>query len=325
MKANTGELVARALEDCGARFTFGIPGTHNIELYDALEDSTVKPILVTDEQCASFMADAVSRTTSGLGVANVVPGAGVTHALSGIAEAFMDNVPLLVLTCGIRQDTGRAFQLHDVDQLAVLRPITKAAWRAATAADVYPMVRRAADLARAGSPGPVAVEIPAELYLLGQELESAPAAPAATPPKKPDPALVDSAARMLNAAAFPILYVGRGAAGAAGLVRDLAERLQAPVATTIQGKGVFPESHPLWLWNGLGRSSPTFVGRESGRADVMLAVGCRFGEVATASYGFEPPARLIHVDASGEVFNRNFPAALAVEADARLFLGFFCN
>ncbi|MEZ0229341.1 MAG: thiamine pyrophosphate-binding protein, partial [Planctomycetota bacterium] len=112
MKSNGAEAVVRALEDEGVRFTFGIPGTHNIELYDRLDRSEkIKAILVTDEQSASFMADAVSRTSDSIGVVNVVPGAGVTHCLSGVAEAFMDGVPLLVLTCGIRQDTGKAYQL----------------------------------------------------------------------------------------------------------------------------------------------------------------------------------------------------------------------
>src|SRR5574342_526653 len=102
MKLTGGEIVARALADEGIRFAFGIPGTHNIELYDALAESPVRPVLVTDEQSASFMADAVWRASGRIGCVNVVPGAGLTHALSGIAEAFLDAVPLLVLGCGVR-------------------------------------------------------------------------------------------------------------------------------------------------------------------------------------------------------------------------------
>jgi acetolactate synthase I/II/III large subunit len=106
------DMVVRALEDEGIAFAFGIPGTHNIELYDSLARSTkVRPILVTDEQSASFMADGVARSSGQLAVVNVVPGAGLTHALSGIAEAYLDGIPMVVLACGIRRDTGRAFQL----------------------------------------------------------------------------------------------------------------------------------------------------------------------------------------------------------------------
>ena len=120
------DLVVRALEDEGIPFTFGIPGTHNIELYDALARSSVRPILVTDEQSASFMADGVARSSGMLACVNVVPGAGLTHALSGVAEAFLDGIPMLVLGCGVRSDSGMAYQLHDVDQTGLVRPVTKA-------------------------------------------------------------------------------------------------------------------------------------------------------------------------------------------------------
>lgn len=321
MKRRGSDIVVRALEDAGARYTFGIPGTHNIELYDALDRSErVTPILVTDEQSASFMADGVSRTSDTIGVVNVVPGAGVTHCLSGVAEAFLDNVPIVVLTCGIRSDTGRAYQLHDIEQLALLRPVTKAALRPSSAAEIYGTIRRAFDLARAGTPGPVAVEIPAEFYLLVQDVPDLSYDADVPAPDAPSDADVEAAANVLAAARHPVLYVGNGAAAAGRSLVHLAERLGAPVATTIQGKGVFPESHPLWLWNGLGASGPPFVRDITSRADAMLAIGCRFSEVGTASYGFTPPANLIHVDINPDVFNRNFPARLAIRADAAAFV-----
>jgi acetolactate synthase-1/2/3 large subunit len=320
MKANGGEVVVRALEDEGVRFTFGIPGTHNIELYDVLERSEkIRPILITDEQSAGFMADAVSRTSGSIGVANVVPGAGVTHCLSGVAEAFMDGIPIVVLTCGIRRDTGRAYQLHDVDQLAILRPITKAQLRPEKPSEIYAMVRRAFAIARSGTPGPVAVEIPADHYFLTHEMgELVYRDDTKTP--APEAAQVDEAARLLAAAKAPALYLGNGARTAAPYLRELAERLAAPVTTTIQGKGVFPEDHPLWLWPGFGPQAPPFARAIVDRSDVLLAIGCRFGEVATASYGCTPPANLIHVDINKEVFGKNFPAKLAIESDAGLFV-----
>ncbi len=101
-------------------------------------------MLVTDEQSASFMADAVWRASGRLACANVVPGAGLTHAMSGIAEAFLDNVAMLVLGCGIRRDTGKAYQLHDVDQAAMVRPVTKAQFRPQDGEELYATIRRPA-------------------------------------------------------------------------------------------------------------------------------------------------------------------------------------
>jgi acetolactate synthase-1/2/3 large subunit len=321
MKRRGADVVVKALEDGGARFAFGIPGTHNIELYDALERSAqIEPILVTDEQSASFMADAVSRSSGSVGVLNVVPGAGVTHAASGIAEAFMDNIPMVVLASGIRDDTGRAYQLHAIDQLALLGPITKATMKVAGPGELYPTVRKAFDMAREGTPGPVAVEIPANYLILTQnvpalEYEGGPAAPAAV-----DEAAVEAAAVLLRQAKRPAIYAGYGARGASELLAQVAERLGAPVTTTIQGKGVLPEDHPLWLWNGFGNSAPPFVRKIMEGCDGLLAIGCRFGEVATASYGLSPPENLIHVDINAEVFDKNYKTKVAVEADAGAFL-----
>ncbi|MFO7692688.1 MAG: thiamine pyrophosphate-binding protein [Vicinamibacterales bacterium] len=323
MKLRGAELVVRALEDAGARLAFGIPGTHNIELYDALNRSgTVTAILVTDEQSAGFMADGVSRSSGSVGVVNVVPGAGVTHCLSGVAEALLDGIPIVVLAAGIRRDTGRSYQLHDIDQAAILGPVTKAVLRPERAADIYSIVRRAFALAQEGTPGPVAVEIPAEFYLLTHEVAEPPAelSPAATDDRAAPAADAQRAARLINGAGKVLFYVGNGARGAGPALVELAETLGAPVATTIQGKGVFPEHHPLWLWNGLGATVPSLLRTVADRCDTMLAIGCRFAEVGTGSYGFTPPPTVVHVDINAEVFGRNVPATLAIEADAAAFL-----
>lgn len=322
MKLTGGAIVARALEDEGITLTFGIPGTHNIELYDALAESrAVRPVLVTDEQSASFMADGHWRASGRLACVNVVPGAGLTHALSGIAEAFMDNIPLLVLGCGIRQDISKAYQLHDIDQLAVARPVTKAAFRIERGEDLYPEIRRACALARAGTPGPVMVEIPVNLYLhqhdVAPERWGAP-----PPPAVPDghEALARVGALLNDPAARPLLYFGLGAARAGADLVALAERLEAPVATTFQGKGVFPESHPLFLWNGFGDAAPPFARAVARARGTTLAIGCRFSEVGTGSYGLEPPGPLIHVDIDPGVPGRNYPVHEAVTADAATFV-----
>lgn len=323
MKLTGGEIVVRALADEGIRFAFGIPGTHNIELYDAMgESDRVRPVLLTDEQSAGFMADGLWRASGQMGCVNIVPGAGLTHALSGIAEAYMDGVPMLVLGCGIRRETTHAFQLHDVDQLAMAAPVTKGVFRPKTGAELYPVLRAACGLARSGTPGPVMVEVSIDHYLTRHEvdLEAWAAPPGPRRPAATKDQVVKAAALLSDHDAKPLLYVGLGAQGAPAELVALAERIEAPVATTIQGKGVFPESHPLFLWNGLGASAPPFVRDVAGQRNPTLAIGCRFSEVGTGSYGFTPAAPLIHVDINGEVLGRNFPAELGIVSDARSFL-----
>jgi acetolactate synthase-1/2/3 large subunit len=320
VKLTGGQIVVRALEHENVPFAFGIPGTHNIELYDALASSTVVRIVpVTDEQSASFCADAVWRASGRLACANVVPGAGLTHAMSGVAEAFLDTVPMLVLGCGIRRDTGRAYQLHDVEQLEMVRPVTKAQFRPRDGGELYATIREACRTAREGAPGPVFVEVPADLYLTTHdvELEYSPI----PNPQPPNPAELSRAAELLNTSRRPLLYLGLGAAPAGDALVTLAERLEGPVATTFQGKGVFPETHPLWLWPGFGAAAPPFARRIAESCDATLAVGCRFGEVATASYGVAVPRPLVHVDIDPRVFGRNFAADATVTGDAGRVVG----
>lgn len=318
-KMTGGDIVVRALEDESVGFTFGIPGTHNIELYDSLARSSVRPVLVTDEQSASFMADGVARASGQLAAVNVVPGAGLTHALSGIAEAYLDGVPMLVLACGIRRDTGRAFQLHDVDQLAIARPVTKAQLRAERGSEIYATIRRACQLARSAPAGPVVVEIPAEHYFFRHEadLQSPNSLPAVPETQAED---VERARQWIEASRRPLLYLGLGAIQAGADLVALAERLNAPVATTISGKGVFNEKHPLWLWCGFGAAAPSFVRKIAASCDLTLAIGCRFSEVGTGSYGMQPPGKVIHVDIDPAVLGKNYSTDLPVVSDAASFV-----
>lgn len=320
MSSPGADLIVRALEAEGVRLVFGIPGTHTIELFDALSRSSrVRPVLVTDEQAAGSMADGARRASGALAALALVPGAGLTHALSGVAEAFLDQVPLLVLAAGVRRDSGRAYQLHDVDQVAIARPVTKAQLRVERVDDLHATVRQACRLAERAPGGPVLVEVPAEL-LLGGRGEAGEPGPTPTLPAPCEGELA-SALSALDRARRPLLYLGAGAAGAGEALVTLAERLEAPVTTTISAKGAFPEDHPLWAWCGFGAMAPPFVREVTGRCDLLLAIGCRFGEVATASYGLEPPGPVVHVDVDPSVFGKNVPADVTVTADAAAFVG----
>lgn len=323
MKKSGASLARFALEQLGVRFTFGIPGVHNTELYDELGASRqIRPVLVTHEMGAAFMADAVSRTSATIGTLLIVPAAGVTHAASGIGEAFLAGVPMLIVAGGIHAASPYRYQLHEMDQHALLKPITKATWRVTAHRDVIPTLYEAYRTATRGVPGPVFVELPYNVSNFLGEVDDLPAfVPDAGGAPPVDRALVRQAAELLAAAAHPGLFVGWGAVDAQASLVALAELLEAPVATTLQGLSAFPGNHPLHAGMGAGAYSVPAAARAFERCDCMLAVGTRFAEIPTGSFSMRVPERLIHVDIDPAVFNANYPARIAIAGDAREVLG----
>ena len=318
MKRTAAYLVRHALENIGVEFTFGIPGVHNIELYDELKASeTIRPILVTHEGGAAFMADAIGRVGDSIGVLAIVPAAGITHAMSGIGEAYLDGVPMLVVSGGIRTDMDKTFQLHDVDQQALLKPVTKASWRIERYEDAIPTIYEAYRTATGGEPGPVYVELPANLQLLTGEVEALPAFEPAADTSDVDTAAVEEAARLLGESQRPGIFVGWGARHVVADIARIAEHLGAPVATTLQGLAAFPADHPLHAGMTFGRSAVPAAENAFRHCDAMLAVGTRFAEISTGSYGSVPPDTLVHIDINPDALNANYPATVAIAADAR--------
>jgi len=319
MQKTAAWLARHALEQIGVRHTFGIPGVHNTEIYDELGASeSITPVLVAHEGGGAFMADAVSRTGAGLGTLVIVPAAGVTHAASGIGEAFLDGIPMLVIAGGVRRDTGRAYQLHDMDQHALLKPITKGTWRVERHADVVPTIYEAYRVATSGEPGPVFVEIPVELQLIPGEAGDLPRFDGGgQPAPTPAAAELDRAAALLRHAARPGIFCGWGAVDTGAALERLAEALGAPVATTLQGLSAFRGNHPLHTGFALGPSSVPASQNAFKSCDCLLAIGTRFAEIPTGSFGYEPPANLVHVDINPQVFGANYPVAVALEGDAR--------
>jgi len=318
MKTTAAALVRHALEQIGVRYTFGIPGVHNIELYDELVGSEkITPVLVSHEGAGAFMADAISRATDTIGVLAVVPAAGLTHAMSGVGEAFLDGVPMLIVSGGIRTDLVQSFQLHDVDQQALMKPLTKAQFRIERHEDAIPTVYRACEIALSGKPGPVYIEVPANLQLLTGEVASMPSAAVAVNRPAVDEQQIKDAASMLAAARKPALFVGWGAKDVTTDLVRIAEHLGAPVATTLQGLGVFPGDHPLHAGFTFGPSAVPSSRNALGDCDVMLAVGTRFAEICTGSYGAVPPAKLIHIDIDPAAIGANHDTPIGICADAR--------
>jgi acetolactate synthase-1/2/3 large subunit len=297
MKKTAAWLARQALEQIGVKFTFGIPGVHNIELYDELQESdSIQPILVSHEGGAAFMADAVSRSSDQVGVLMVVPAAGLTHAMSGVGEAFLDGVPMLVISGGVRTDMQQGYQLHDIDQQALMRPLTKATYKIESHDEVVATIYRAYRVATEGEPGPVYIELPANLQLFAGEVEQVPPFDGAVERPVLDPAAVSAAVELLSGASQPGIFVGWGARHVMREIRRIAEHLGAPVATTLQGLAAFPHDHPLHTGMGFGPSAVPAAQNAFRDCDAMLAVGTRFAEICTGSFGAVPPEQLVHID-----------------------------
>ncbi|GHF20744.1 acetolactate synthase [Kordiimonas sediminis] len=318
MKKSGAWLVRHALEQLGVRYTFGIPGVHTTEMYDELNKSNqIKPVLVSHEAGGAFMADAISRTSDSIGVLVVVPAAGLTHAMSGIGEAYLDGIPMLVLSGSTRTDTEAKFQLHEMDQQALMAPLTKATFKVETHEDIVPTLYKAYDIATTGEPGPVYVEVPVNLQLYkgdaGTVLDY-------TPPerlgKKPDPADIEAAAQLLAAANKPGIFLGWGNKRAMDAAIRIAEKLNAPVSTSLQGLGVFKADHPLHTGMSFGKASVPASEAAFTGIDAMLAVGVRFGEIASGSFDLQVPENLVHLDINPDTIGANYPAKVGIEADA---------
>ncbi len=321
MKKSGAALVVYALEQIGIKHTFGIPGVHNTEIYDELNKSDqIEPILVTHEGGASFMADGVSRTSSSIGTLVIVPAAGLTHAMSGIGEAFLDGIPMLIISGGVRRDSGKDYQLHQIDQGKLTDGLVKKYYLIEDHRSIIPTIYDAYNTSISGEPGPVFIEIPAEIQMFQGKVDVL--EEYVTPKSSSDVSynLIQEATSLLMSAKKPGIYVGWGAREATEEIMQLSEKLVTPVATTMQGISVFPAKHPHHVGVGFGNSGLPAGQNAFKDCDCLLAVGVKFAEIATGSYGMKIPQNLIHIDINPEVFNKNYEAKVAIEGDAKVVL-----
>jgi acetolactate synthase-1/2/3 large subunit len=318
-----GQLAVATLEAHGVEVVFGMPGVHNLALYDALCDTTrIKHVLVRHEQGAAFAADGYARATGRPGVAITTAGPGAANTLTAIAEAWSDSSPVVLIASHVEspyveQERGFGHELRG--QLELFRTATRFQARPIAAGDVAPSIAEAFAQVQRGRPRPAIVQIPQDVLNDTCEVD-VPSAPIDVAPRGADPSLVRTAARMLAGAQRPAIYAGAGVhrAGANLEVRKLAERLEAPVFTTAPGKGAVPEDHPLAIgnrWTG----EPELM-QLLADTDVLLAVGTRFGAQDTSQWQLALPASVVQIDADADELSRNVPAEVALEGDARAVL-----
>jgi acetolactate synthase-1/2/3 large subunit len=224
---------------------------------------------------------------------------------------------MLVISGGVRNDMQQGFQLHELDQQALMRPLTKGTFRIESYDEAVETIYRAYLKAIEGEPGPVYVELPANLQLLSGEVDGVPGFEARTMRPTVDEDAIRAAAELLSAAKNPGIFVGWGARDVSEEIRQIAEHLGAPVATTLQGLAAFPADHPLHTGMGFGPAAVPAARKAFKACDAMLAVGTRFAEIATGSFGAVPPEKLVHIDINPGALGRNYPATVPIHADAR--------
>jgi len=313
------QALAETLQQEGVECVYGIPGAQENELWDTFKSRHINYLLVSHEFSAAAMADGYARVTGKPGVLCVVPGPGVTNSLSGMGEALLDSIPMVAIVGDVGNGAHEhAFQVHALDHATLLRPVTKQVISVQTAAEIPHRVREAFQLARAGEPGPVAVIVPYNLFIEAAHVNSGPLEAAASPW---DDQEARRAYALLSDRRLRVgIYAGLGCMPYSPMVVHLAELLQAPVATSMAGKGVMPEDHPLAVGWGYGPQGTLTAELAFRQVDLVLAMGVKFGEVSTGFYSLPQHRCLIHVDINPNNLGRVMRTSVSVPADSGMFM-----
>ncbi len=318
-----GDLLIECLKAQNVRCVFGMPGTQNIQIYDSLlrcGAGVIDHYLVRHEYASTIMADGYARATGEVGVALTVPGPGASNASTGLLEAFTDCVPVLLIT---GQSESRFYHrhpskmFHGLDQMSFFEPITKYCAIARTVEDIPRLVTEAFRAMRSGRPGPAMLEFPQDV-ILGEGEALVPPRVQRAEDGEPDAAAIAWAAQRIREAERPILLAGSAviSGDACRELRELAEKLQAPVAVTRLGKGALREDHPLALSNIGG-----FLGTEAlNLADCAVAVGCRFTSIDTRQWSLELPSPLIQLDPDEREIGREYSCETGIAGDLKTIL-----
>ena len=324
-RRTAGQAIVDVLRAEGVRHVFGLPGGHVLSIYDGLYAAAeIEHVLARHEQVAASMAAGYAQLTGEPGVCLVTAGPGCTNMLTAVAEAYVGCLPMVLMAGRGATATAQRGASQEVPTDQIFAPVTKWSVRVDRPDLVVPVVRRAFAEARSGRPGPVLVDLPRDV--LDSEIEPAAYVPLERPARPPgDEALIAQAADALAGASRPLVIAGGGAiaSGAAGPVRELAERLAIPVLTSLSGRGSIPDDHPLSA-GGLGAHRTRLSKRLLNEADVVLGLGFRFEEMETnwsPSAVPAPDATYIQVDIHEPELGRSVPAQIAIAGDVSAVVG----
>jgi acetolactate synthase-1/2/3 large subunit len=318
------EMVVRALVDQGVDTLFGYPGGAVLPIYDALfHEPRLRHVLVRHEQGATHAAEGYARSTGKPGVVLVTSGPGATNAITGIVDALMDSIPLVVITGQVPTHLIGSDAFQEADTVGITRSCTKHNWLVKRVEDLPRIMHEAFVIATSGRPGPVVIDIPKDIqFARGAYLgpKDAPSAHPYAPRTKGDPARIREAVELIARAKRPILYSGGGVINAgpkaSALLRELAALTGAPVTSTLMGLGAFPASDPAWLGM-VGMHGAYEANHAMHDCDVMVSIGARFDDRVTGRLdAFSPASKKIHIDIDPSSINKNVRVDVGIVGDA---------
>ncbi len=322
MKMNGARILLESLKREGVDLVFGYPGGTVINLYDELMNvREIRHILPRHEQGGTHAADGYARATGKVGVAIATSGPGATNTITGIATAYMDSIPMVIITGQVPTPLIGNDAFQEVDIIGITRPITKHSFLIRHAKDIPTIVRKAFYIARSGRPGPVLIDFPKDVQISQAEFKWPEQIDIRgyKPNLEGHPRQIEKAVEMLLTARRPVIYVGGGVilANAADELTQLARTLQFPVTTTLMGLGAFPENDPLAL-KMLGMHGAYAANMAMTHSDLILAVGARFDDRVTGKIAtFAPHAKIVHIDVDPTSIRKNVRVDLPIVGDTR--------
>jgi len=319
-KMTGAQAVLESLKREGVDIVFGLPGGVLLPLYDAIYQSDLRHILVRHEQGAAHMADGYARATGKVGVCIATSGPGATNLVTGIANAYMDSVPMVAITGQVNTWLIGKDAFQEADITGITLPITKHNYLLRSAKDITRVFREAFFIARTGRPGPVLIDLPRDVTVDEVEFTWPEVnLPGYHPSFKAHEMQIKKAAKALMEAERPVIYVGGGVKYAAAHreLYNLATKINAPVTTTLMGIGSFPEDHPLSLGM-LGMHGTKYANYAIQESDLILAVGARFDDRVTGKISsFAPRAKIVHIDVDPAEVGKNVRVDIPVVGDAK--------
>ncbi|MDQ8179078.1 acetolactate synthase large subunit [Pelagicoccus sp. SDUM812005] len=318
MNYTGAEILIKLLERQGIQRIAGIPGGANLPMYDALSRSeTIRHVLARHEQGAGFIAHGQARVTGESAVFFATSGPGATNTITALADAKLDSIPVICITGQVPKSLIGTDAFQEIDTFGLSLPVTKHSYFAQSAEELLQIIPEAFRVANSGRPGPVLIDIPKDVQMERIQVEQWPEPGRRELESSIEAKAIEAAARMIDEAQRPVIYLGGGAihSGASSRMIEFAERIHAPVTTTLMGLGAFPASHPQSIGM-LGMHAARYTNKALEECDLLIALGARFDDRATGKVAqFCPDAKIVHIDIDAAELHKIKTAHIAIQAD----------